>query len=293
MKDCASVFIEAVEDLARRQGIELRKREPHVIAQRLGYLQGTDPKGFQVATRGGRVVAFASTILREDVHFLSMFWARPPLQGKGVGRTLIARAFNRPDPPATAVRCVYASLDSRAQARYLKMGMLPRGLVYGLARNGPPPKLPPPEVPVELVQVGEPGEVTKAALALAAALDRRVRGCRRDQDIAFTLSQEGSRFFEVQERGDAVGYVVLTKDGMVGPGAVIDPRYTEGLAWAGLQGQRALGAARPSVQVVGQNDGALRQAFAAGLRINFPGVWMSQREFGKFDRYFATAGDIF
>jgi len=293
MTACASVFVESVADLSRRLGVEFRRRDPAVIARRLGYLRGTDPKGFQVATRGGRAVAFASTILREDVHFLSMFWARPAMQGRGVGRALLARAFNRPDPPATAVRCVFASLDTRAQSLYLKIGMVPRSLIYGLARDGVPPALPPPEVPVELSQVGEPGAVTKSALALAAALDRKNRGCRRDTDIAFTLDQPGARFFEAQEDGDPVGYVILTKDGMVGPGGVIDPRYAEGLAWAGLQAQRDLGAERPALQVVGTNDGALRAAFAAGLRITFHGVWMTQREFGRFDRYFATAGDIF
>lgn len=293
MRACASVFHDSLEDLSRRMGTEVHKRDPEVIARRLGYLRSTDPKGFQVAARGKRVVAFASTILREDVHYLSMFWARPSVQGKGVGRTLLNRAFNRPDPPATAVRCVMASLDERAQSLYLKAGMVPRGLVYGMARDGTPPKLAPPELPVELSQIGEPGEVTKSAIALAAAVDRKVRGCRRDTDIAFTLNQEGARFFEARDDGDAVGYVILTPDGMVGPGGVIEPRFTEGLAWAGLQAQRALGPKRTALQVVGDNDGAMRSAFAAGLRITFPAVWMTQREFGRFDRYFATAGDIF
>ncbi len=293
MAPCASVFVESVGDLSRRLGYEVRKRDQAVIAGRLGYLRSTDPKGFQVAAKGKRVVAFAATTLREDVHYLSMFWGRPSVQGKGVGRKLLQRAFNRPDPPATAVRCVFATLDHRAQSLYLKTGMVPRSLVYGMVRDGPLPRLAPPEFPVELVQVGEPGTVTKSALALAAAIDRRVRGCRRDVDIAFTLDQPGARFFEAREDDDAVGYIILTPDGLVGPGGVIDARYTEGLAWAGLQGQRSLGAKRPSLQVVGLNDGAMRAAFTAGLHIAFHGVWMTQREFGRFDRYFAIAGDIF
>jgi hypothetical protein len=239
------------------------------------------------------VVAFGSTILREDVHYLAMLWTRPSLQGRGVGQRVMNRAFNRPDPPATAVRCVMASLDSRAQSLYYRAGMIPRGMVYGLARDGPGQRQPPPEHPVELLQVGEPGEVTPPALALAAAIDRKVRGCRRDSDIAFTLGQEGARFFEVLDEGDVVGYTILMPDGMVGPGGVIDPRFTEGLAWSAIEAQRSLGTPRVAMQVVSDNDGAMRVALAAGLKIMFPAVWMTQRPFGKFDRYFTTAGDIF
>lgn len=293
MGPCADVFLESLADLGARMGFPVRKRKRAQIADRLGYIRSTDPRGFQVATRGKRVVAFGCTILREDVHYLAMLWTRPSLQGKGVGHRVLNRAFNRPDPPATAVRCVMASLDNRAQSLYYRAGMIPRGMVYGLAREGPPKKRPAPEHPVELNQLGEPGEVTQGALALAAALDRKVRGCRRDTDIAYTLSQEGARFFEVLDHGDAVGYVILTADGMVGPGAVIDPRFTEGLTWAGLAAQRALGARRVAIQVVSDNDGAMRTAMAAGLQITFPAVWMTQRPFGKFDRYFTTAGDIF
>jgi ribosomal protein S18 acetylase RimI-like enzyme len=292
MVACADVFLESVADLSRRMGFPVRKRKTEVVAHRLGYLQKTDPRGFQVATQGDRIVAFGSAILREDVHYLSMLWARPSLQGKGVGRRVLNRAFNRPDPPATAVRCVMASLDSRAQSLYYRAGMLPRGMIYGLACDRPTRKTKAPEHPVEMSQVGEPGEVTKEALALAAAVDRKVRGCRRDSDIAFTLGQEGVRFFEVREGGDVVGYVMLSPDGMIGPGGVIDTRFTEGLAWAAIEGQRALGTPRTAMQLVSHNDGAMRTAITAGLRIMFPAVWMAQREFGKFDRYFATAGDI-
>lgn len=293
MVPCANVFLESIADLSARLGFPVRKRKPAQVAKRLDYIRSTDPRGFQVASKGSRVVAFGCTTLREEVHYLAMLWTRPWLQGKGVGGKVMARAFNRPDPPATAVRCVMASLDSRAQSLYYRAGMLPRGMVYGLARDGPGLKRPAPEHPVELNQVGEPGEVTQPALALAAAVDRKVRGCRRDTDIAFTLDQEGARFFEVLDRGDAVGYIILTPDGMIGPGGVIDTRFTEGLAWSAIQAQRALGAPRTAMQVVSDNDGAMRVAMAAGLRITFPAVWMTQRPFGRFDRYFTTAGDIF
>src|SRR6185503_10469559 len=115
-------------DLARRQGSTPPPTRPADTARALAHLQRTDPRGFHVAVKGGRVVAFAVTILRGNTHFLSMFWALPGLQGRGVGRRVLTRAFEGPRPPASAVRCVYASLDARAQVLYLKFGMRPRGM---------------------------------------------------------------------------------------------------------------------------------------------------------------------
>jgi len=292
MEPCARVFVRAVNDLSRRKGSPVVPRNARQIALRLGHLRRTDPQGFQVAVKRGRVVAFASTILRENIHFLSMFWMLPSLQSRGVGQELLARAFAGVKEPPGAIRCVYASFDHRAQRLYVKFGMAPRSVIYGLGAETV--ELPPaPLVPVELRQLGEPGKVTPEALAIAAAVDRRVRGCRRDADIAFEISQPGARFFEAREDGETVGYLRVAGDGMVGPGGVIDKRYNEGLAWAGLRAASDLGAEKVRMQVAGLNIEALETAFRAGLKISFMGAWMSERPFGKLECYFATAGDIF
>jgi predicted N-acetyltransferase YhbS len=294
MAPCAAVFVRAVNDLTRRMGGTVVPRHPKVIAGRLDHLRRSTPAGFHVAQRDGRVVAFASTILREHIHFLSMFWANPSLQGKGIGHELLARAFDGPRAPPGTIRCVFASLDRRAQRLYLKYGMVPRSMIYGLASPGAQLHLPPPpDRPVDLAQVGMPGEVTPRALAVAAAVDRRVRGCRRDVDLAFTIAYQGARFFEAREDGETVGYVVVDKDGAVGPGGAIDARYVGGLAWAALAVAHDQHSKRVTMQVTGLNMEALRLAFSAGLKITFSGAWMTQREFGKFDCYLATAGDIF
>src|SRR5580765_7132539 len=128
MTACARVFLRSAADLARRQGGPPPPLRVGDMAPSLAHLQKTDPKGFHVAVRNRRVAAFAATILRGKTHFLSIFWALPSLQSKGIGRRLLKRAFENPRPPASAIRCVYASLDSRAQALYLKFGMQPRGM---------------------------------------------------------------------------------------------------------------------------------------------------------------------
>jgi len=294
MLPAAWVFVRAVNDLSRRMGTPVAPRKPKLIAARLDHLRRSTPEGFYVAVKGGRVAAFATTILRDNIHFLAMFWANPSLQSQGVGQQLLQQAFNGPKEPPGTVRCVYASLDKRAQRLYLKFGMVPRSLVYGLSAPGKDVRLPkPPERPVDLVQIGRPGEVTKRALAVAAALDKRVRGCRRDVDIAFTIDFQKARFFEAREDGEPVGYIVVDKAGAIGPGGAVDGRYVEGICWAALAVALDQAPKRVTMQVAGLNMEALRTACAAGLKISFMGAWMAQREFGKLDRYMATYGDIF
>ena len=258
------------------------------MAPALAHLQRTDPRGFHVALKNGRVAAFASTILRGKTHFLSMFWALPSVQSKGVGRRLLTRAFERPRPPASSVRCVYASLDSRAQALYLKFGMHPRGMFYLL--KGPPKRSPRPERSVELVPLGEAGRTSRGMLAVAARFDRVFRAARRDDDIRYIMSLPGARFFLVRARGWTLGYAIVTEKGRVGPACVMDPRYSAGLAWALKETARGMGAEDIVIVVPGVNSGALEVFFSAGLRTEFFGAWMSAKPIGAFESYLLAGG---
>src|SRR4051812_7345419 len=230
MPGCFRVNTRSTADLARRHGEPPPRLRARDMIPALAHLQKTDPKGFQVATQDGNVVAFASTILRGNTHFLSMFWALPSLQGRGVGRRVLTRAFEGPRPPASAVRCVFASLDTRAQALYLKFGMRPRGLFYLL--RGAPKRSPRPERSVELVPMGEVGEISRPMLTVAARFDRAARAARRDDDIRFVMSLPGARFFLARRGRETLGYAVVSDKGRVGPAYVSDPRDSAGLAWA-------------------------------------------------------------
>jgi ribosomal protein S18 acetylase RimI-like enzyme len=288
MTGCARVFLRSAADLARRQGDHPPPLRVRDMAPALAHLQKTDPKGFHVAVRNGRVAAFATTILRGRTHFLSMFWALPSLQSKGIGRRLLKRAFEHPRPPSSAIRCVYASLDSRAQALYLKFGMQPRGMFYLL--RGAPKRSPRPKRTVELVRLGEAGETSREMLAVAARFDRTFRLARRDQDIRFLMGLPGARFFLVRARGSVQGYAIVTEKGRVGPACVVDPAYSAGLAWAVKEAAREMGAKDIAIVVPGVNSGALDVLFLAGLKTVFFGAWMSARPIGTFESYLLAGG---
>jgi GNAT superfamily N-acetyltransferase len=288
MVGCARVFRRSATDMARRHSEPPPPIRIPDVVNALSHLQRTDPRGFQVAVKDDKVVAFASTILRGNTHFLSMFWALPTLQNQGVGRRVLARAFSKPRPPASAVRCVYASLDSRAQALYLKFGMRPRGMFYMV--RGKPVRSPRPARSVELVQVGEVGKTSRQMLAIAARFDRSFRGARRDPDIGFVMSLPGARFFIARRGGATVGYAVLNEKGRIGPAGVRDPRDSAGLAWAVKEKARDLGAESIMVVVPGVNHDALDVFFRAGLRTEFFGAWMSAKPVGSFEGYMLAGG---
>lgn len=288
MLSCARVFIRSARDLARRQGGTPPPSQAAVTATAIAHLQRTEPRGFHVAVKAGRVVAFASTIVRGNTHFLSMFWALPGLQGQGVGRRVLARAFEGPRPPASAVRCVYASLDPRAQILYLKFGMRPRGMFYLL--KGAPGASPRPKHAVELEQVGRPGKTSARMLAIAARFDRTFRGARRDVDIRFVMSLAGARFFIARAEKRIIGYAIVNEKGRVGPAGVVDPRYSAGLAWAIKEAARRMNAKDLFVVVPGTNAGALSVFFEAGLKTEFFGAWMSAKPVGSFEGYLLAGG---
>src|SRR6266702_8492087 len=199
---CARVGLRSLGDLSRRQG----QPPPNIPTRDLivffRHALSTDPNGFHVAVVRGKVVCFAITILRGKTHFLADFFALPGVQSRGVGRQVLARAFDAPRPPRGAVRCVVSSLDLRAQALYAKFGMLPRTILYHV--EGKPRKSA--GGGVELRQVGPTGTSTKRARDLAARFDRPLREARRDVDQRhFLTTVKGSRFFDARAGRETVG----------------------------------------------------------------------------------------
>lgn len=252
----------------------------------------TDPQGFHVAVSGRKVVAFAVTVLRGKWHFLALFFALPGRQSQGIGRPVLQAAFDGPRPPRGTVRCVVASQDLRAQALYLKFGMIPRTILYYV--SGKPREPRPPEMAVELRQIGPASRATKRALDLAARFDRPLRGVRRDGDLRYLMALvKGTRFFEARRNGRTVGYVILRGNGLIGPAGVADASLSEGLVAAAIGKARELKLKTVSIWVPGLNEGALQAAFGNGLKVDFLTVWMAAKPLGNLAAYLPANGLLF
>ena len=73
-----------------------------------------------------------SALVRGRVWYLSMFFVLPGAQGRGLGRALLERALAYGEARGAEIRCTWATLDPRAQARYVMAGMAPRWPIYRL-----------------------------------------------------------------------------------------------------------------------------------------------------------------
>jgi len=255
------------------------------------HVLSTDPMGFQVAVAKGKIVCYAITVLRGRTHFLAQFFALPGVQSRGIGRRVLARAFEAPEPPRDAVRCLVASLDLRAQSLYLKFGMQPRTIMYYFSGK---PTLTGTLGSLKLRQVGPTNRPTKRSMEIAGTFDRRLRGVRRDVDQEFFLSSDrGSRFFEAEEGGRTLGYVVVRGKGGIGPAGVVRESLTGDILSAAIAKAHELGLKKVFVWVPGLNKGAVRAAFAAGLKVDFITVWMAALPIGNLELYLPSGGVLF
>jgi GNAT superfamily N-acetyltransferase len=286
---CARVCIGSLRDLSRRQGGPPPNFPARNLIRFFRHALATDPEGFHVAVVRGKVACYAITILRGRTHFLAQFFALPGAQSRGIGRQVLARAFDAPRLPRGTVRCLVASLDLRAQALYVKFGMLPRTILYYV--EGKPSKIP--HAGIELRPVGPAGRSTKRARDLAARFDRPLREARRDVDQRFFMAVNGSRLYEARARGRTAGYVVIRGNGGIGPGGVSDPSLSGALMSAAIAKAHDNGMREVSALIPGLNEGVLTAAFAAGLKVGFLVVWMAAKDILRLDAYLPSGGVLF
>ncbi len=87
---CAEIWRHSINDYVRGLNQPDVPDEVAPLAAAVRHLQATDPDRFIAATaEDGRLVAFASALVRERLWFLSMCFVLPEFQGAGVGRSLL------------------------------------------------------------------------------------------------------------------------------------------------------------------------------------------------------------
>jgi GNAT superfamily N-acetyltransferase len=188
--DVFRVSVAAFADLERRMGVPEEPAPPIGAARiRMGRPLATDPGGAWVAERGGAVVGAAQAIVREGLWGLSLLIVRPEAQSAGIGRELLARAWDYGRDARGWI--VLSSGDQRAMRSYARLGLdLHPSLV---ARGRPRAAVADPAV--------RPGSADD--LPLTEAVDRGVRGAAHGGDI-LALLEAGGRMLVLPDRGYAV-----------------------------------------------------------------------------------------
>lgn len=284
------IFYESLNDLSRRLNVSAITGgdDPQVLENLwpnrkplLDHLAET-AENFWIAEDSdtGQALGYARSILRDGCRELTEFFVRPGHQSGGVGGQLLARAF---PPDGASHRMIIATIDARAQARYLRAGVYPRFPIYYFERQPEPV-----QVPTDLTI--EPISETPETIVILRQIEMALFNHRRDIDLAFLLNERTG--FLYRRAGQPVGYGFTGK--RRGPFALLDAAdFPAVLAHAETHAHN-LGLTDFGVEVPLINEIAVQYLLGRGYKMDgFFAMLMSDKPFGKFENYIVTSPPFF
>ena len=234
------------------------------------------------APDAGELVGYARSVERGGLFELTELFVRPGNQSAGIGRQLLRRAF--PDGRGD-VRSIIATTDVRATARYYAAGTVARFPYFTLTGR--------PRSDAKAADVtAEPAGTDAAALVAITEIERAVLDYPRGADELRWLAESRPGYVFVRH-GAPIGFAFVAK-GAAGPIAALEDAdlpailgHVESLAVSA--GSDAL-----ELEVPGINVAAMRHLLGRGFHIDpWINLLMSDRPFGRFDRFIGFSPPIF
>jgi len=240
-----------------------------------------DPDGVWVAEADGEIVGFALSWVCGELWFLAELFVATSHQGRGVGNELLARTFEHAKKvSATNKSLITFTFNIVSQGLYIRHGLLPRLPIYlvSVARD----------VLMDRLQGDRlysiPIEPTASHLESLAQLDAGTLGISREKHHRYLLGDGTTKGVLLYDRSECIGYAYASATGHVGPLAVAQARSMGAAFRTALDLAMASRAAQVSAFLPGMSD-ALGVAVEHGMRITFPMVLVSARDFGDWARY--------
>ncbi|HEX4553371.1 MAG TPA: GNAT family N-acetyltransferase [Xanthobacteraceae bacterium] len=240
-----------------------------------------DPDGLWVAEADGDIVGSALSWVCGDLWFLAELFVAPGYQGRGVGNELLARSFEHARKAGATNRSLLTfTFNVVSQGLYIRHGLFPRLPIYMFSVER--------DALVSRLQGDKlratPIEPTDAHLKALAGLDVSTLGVSRAKHHRYLLGDPTMKGVFLHDRGDCIGYAYVSATGHVGPVAVAQARGMGAAFGTALDLAAASEAAQVSAFLPGVSE-ALGIAVAHGMRITFPMVLLSARDFGDWTRY--------
>ena len=273
-----TLIVASINDLTERHGLGpmASVRPPHFQAFSLR----DDPDGLWIAEEGEAVLGCAFSWACEDFWFLAELFVSPDQQGRGIGRELLTRTFQHADKVKATRRALITFAFNRvSQALYIKHGIFPRMPVYFFSTERE-------ALPQKPAAAGlRPAAIEMSHIDSLERIDKAALGFSRAKHHRFLIGDDALKGALLYADNDCVGYVYVSKGGHIGPLAatrrdVLDAAFCMGLALAADVGARQVSAFIP-----GTAEAALSAAVRHGMRITFPMLLMSSRDFGDWARY--------
>ena len=226
-----------------------------------------------LATRDDEIVGWARSVLRGEHLQLTHFFVDPEIQGQGVGRGLLDRAF---PPHLGQHRSILATQNPLALGLYLRFGVQPWGQTFEI---GGTPAEREPAADVKLERSDLTAEITE--------IDREALGFDRRIDLEFLAVDRP--LYLATSNGQTVGYGFGSNGTAMGPAASVDPEFLPGIL-AGLDTEAATaGIEQVRYTLPGPAAPAIRWALDNGHRIEpFYEVLLADTPRIRLDRYLMT-----
>ncbi len=240
-----------------------------------------DIDGVWVAEDDGDIVGFALSWVCGDLWFLAELFVAPSHQGRGVGNELLARTFEHARKAgATNKSLITFTFNVVSQGLYIRHRMLPRLPIYfvGVACDALASRLRGDKLRFTSLQP------TAAHLKTLLQLDLGTLGVSREKHHRYLLNDDTMKGVLLHDGGDCIGYAYISATGHIGPLAVAQANRMDAAFRTALDLAAGGGSAQVSAFLPGVSE-ALGIAVEHGMRITFPMVLVSTRDFGDWTRY--------
>jgi GNAT superfamily N-acetyltransferase len=239
-----------------------------------------DPDGLWIAEADGEIVGSTFSWVNEDFCFLAELFINPARQGDGIGGALMARTGEHARSKGARNRALITfTFNTVSQGLYIKHGLFPRLPLYFFRAERTAWKKG--SRPLRAADLAD----TPAHDAMLERLDRSALGFSRAKHHRFLRSDSSMRGVLLYRQEDCVGYVYVSTSGHVGPAAVLQREDMGDAFAAALDLAAESQASHISAFLPGVSAASLDVAIASGMRITFPMVLMSAKEFGDWQRY--------
>lgn len=279
LKRADEIVVASINELTERRGFgRMASYQPPNFQT---FSLKDDAEGLWVAEDEGEIIGFAWSWVCGELWFLAQLFVAPDRQRDGIGNLLISKMFAHAQLRGTSIKALITfSFNNVSQGLYIHHGLFPRFPIYmvSVPRDRLAPRLPKP--PLHL----EPISARTARLDELALIDFTALGVSREKHHRYLLGDSTTSGFTIHAGSECVGYVYIS-DGHIGPFAVRRPDFVCAAFATALS--FAAGSNSPSISAFlpGPSAPALKAATDYGMRITFPMLLMSDRQFGDWVIY--------
>jgi GNAT superfamily N-acetyltransferase len=241
-----------------------------------------DASGLWVAEESDEILGFAWSWSCGDLWFLAQLFVSPGQQGRGIGNELLNRTFEHAQNSGATNRALITfTFNTVSQGLYIHNGLFPRFPIYNFSvgREHLVARLQGPQLRYA------PLEETASDLRSLARIDAQTLGVSREKHHRYLINDAATRGVGLYAGDDCVGYAYISSSGHIGPLAVSQPDSLGTAFRTALSLAAESGSSQVSAFLPGTSETALTTAIEHGMRITFPMLLMSTRDFGDWTRY--------